>query len=230
MPYYRKNKGARLSKKQKKEVKQLIRKGVEVKEHYFSIAPTAITNAGTILQLAYISQGDADNERVGDEIYLVDLRMNFDCIASQATLGSWLAGDAYNNMRVILFRWYSDSYTNPPTLTDVLRAGNNYTYLDMYNDNSINSGILHIVYDRVFILENTPYWNGTTTLFASGQSSIHNVMNKRIRGRKLGRKKVTWDPTGNDGYGHLYILMVSDSGTTPHPYAQFQISLRYTDS
>lgn len=228
---YKKTAKKGLTPVQKKQVKTIIAKDIETKVYQSSIAPIAITNTGVIYPLTSIIQSVANDGRVGDEIQLEKCTFNFDCIASQAALGSWLAGDAYNNLRVIIFRWYENSLNYSPVVADVINTGLlSYTYLAPYNYDSINEGSLHVCYDKTFILENTPYWNGSTTLFASGQSSIHNDLNHQLYGRKLGKKKVIFNDALLTGSNQLFILLVSDSAATPHPYAQWNSTIHYTDA
>lgn len=216
---------------QKKQVKTIINSNVESKYFTSSAAPQAVTNAGVLIPLSVPVQDVGANQRIGEEIMVQKLLFNFDCIASQASLGSWLAGDAYNNMRCIIFRWYADSGSYTPTMADVLDTTVlSYTYLAPYNQTRIGSGELHICYDKTFVLENTPYWNGSTTLFASGQSSIHNDLNHQIYGSKLGKKKITFNGANITSTNGVWLLMVSDSGATPHPYAQYSSVLHYTDA
>lgn len=223
--------GRGLSSAQRREVLKLISKDVEKKYYQSSFTPNAISNSGTITNLSALSQGVTHSGRVGDVVSLKELQFNFDCIASQATLGTWLAGDAYNNIRLILFRWFEDSATAAPTVSSVLNTGLTvYTYLSPYNEDSLESGSLRILFDRTYILENTPYWNGTTTLFASGQSSIHNTMNAVIPKSLLGDRDLVFNDILTTGVGHVYALMISDSASTPHPYAQAAFTLKYTDS
>ena len=228
---YKKNARSTSNYVTKKEVKTLIKSDIETKQLLVGLSPFTVTNAGSIIALSAILNNVGADGRIGEQVNLSEFSFNFDCIASQSALGGWLAGDAYNNIRCIIFRWYADSGITAPTVSDVLyTASPSYTYMAPYNPTRIEANLVHICYDKTFILENTPYWNGTTTLFASGQSSIHNVMNKKIYGKKLGRKKLNFNSSAVTGTGHLYMLLVSDSGSAPHPYAQFAGTLKYTDA
>lgn len=230
-PKYKKTVGKGLTPVQKKQVKKIVSSEIETKHFYDGVAPFAVSNAGVISQLSLVPQGVQVAQRIGDSINLQKLTLNFDCIASQATLGNWLAGDAYNNLRMIVFRWYENTVSTFPSVSDVLNTTTAaYTYLSPLNMDRIEAGIVHIVHDQTYILENTPYWNGTTTLFASGQSSIHNTMNKQLYGRKLGKKKIFFNNNATTATNHLYLLCISDSSATPHPYAQYSFDLNYSDA
>lgn len=215
---------------QRKQVKRLVEADVETKHYQDGIAPFAVSNSGAIIALSNMPQNTSAAGRIGDSVNLKSMDFNFDCIASQGTLGTWLAGDAYNNLRVILFRWHENSVSSSPSVSSILNTTlGSYTYLAPYNLDNMEAGMFSIMYDRTFILENTPYWNGSTTLFASGQSSIHNVINKKIYGRALGRKKINYNGSALTGTGNIFMLVVSDSAATPHPYAQYAYSINYTD-
>jgi hypothetical protein len=222
--------GSGLTALQRKQVKRILTKEIETKFYQSSMTPNAVSNSGTIALLSGVSQGVTHSGRVGDVMSLKSLQFNFDCIASQTTLGGWLGGDAYNNMRLIIFRWHQNTAAGAPILSDVLTTLTSYTYLAPYNEDNLESGVLKILYDKTFILENSPYWNGSTTLFASGQSSIHNAMNVMISKSKLGPQDVVFNDTATTGIGHVYSLMVSDSAATPHPYAQASYTLKYSDA
>lgn len=222
--------GLGLTRLQRQQVRNLLNSELETKYYQSSIAPVGVSNSGLLTNLSALTQGVTHSGRVGDVVSLKSLDFNFDAIASQATLGAWLAGDAYNNMRLIIFRWFQDNAI-PPVLADVLNTGlTSYTYLAPYNEDRIGEGTVKILYDRTYILENTPYWNGTTTLFASGNSSIHNTMNFHIPKSELGNRKLVFNDTATTGVGHVYALMISDSSATPHPYGQGSFTLKYTDA
>lgn len=118
-----------------------------------------------------------------------------------------------------------------PVLTDILDntaatptvAPYNYENRDRY----------HIVYDSCLTTFNMPTWNGSATLYNPGPDSYKVAFKKPhvITGRRLGKKYIDYLPS-NYAYGtnRLYLLLVSDSTFTPHPFAQFCGQIDYTDA
>lgn len=96
---------------QKRQVKKIISKTAELK-----FRSNIVSNFNVPQQPSYkldlmtgIPQGDADQERNGDQIRL----LYFDMIAAYYIMPSALPGDIFDNVRLIIFQWKPNNSTAP---------------------------------------------------------------------------------------------------------------------
>lgn len=185
-------------------VKRLIGSTQEHKFYQRHVAGSAISTTGAGEDLsAHIVQGDTDSMREGDNLTLTKVRM----------FGTIEVADTTNLMRVILFR-YKPVAT--PTWAELLEGGTP-ALADIYRPyRKDTASLFHICYDRVF----------TLSTVSKPQVSFQKI----IYGKKLGKKKVSYNGGGTTGADHLWLFILSDSGAVSHPTITYNVTQYYTDS
>lgn len=189
-----------------KDVQKLINKNLESKEVITGFNNT-VSYSGAIQDMTYLTQGTGHGQRVGNEVTPVWFEIKGRVHQESAT------GDHVNTVRLILFRWLQDSAA-PPTPDQILWTsliGTALAPFSPYEQN--NRDKFQILYDQM--LSTTE----TNTQIA--------VFNQPFQ--KLKRTKVQFASGVNDGYGHIYYLVVSDSGLSDHPTCAFVANIHYKD-
>lgn len=133
----------------KKYVKKAINRNIETKEHFENsgnIAGTFDRNGLLVNLMSNNIQGDADNNRIGDIIKLMRLKLYLRIVVS---------GTPPDVVRIIVFRW-KPMNTTAPTFADILRdytAGADYqNAMSHYNNKKSQYKIL---YNRLIHMTNT---------------------------------------------------------------------------
>lgn len=196
----------------------IIGRKMETKFYNWGFAASAITATPNIEQFSMIPQGAADEQRVGDSIKLKKVTCRFQAVG----------GDIYNTMRVIIFRYKSDSAT-APVVGDVFNTtapGSEYVLCPV-------PGLEHnekvqILYDKVVTLPQTNYY--TTSSQITNSSNSVKTWKVTLFGKRLGARTVRYNPGATSGYGQLYVVSVSDSAILPNPTLYFNAQIEYTDS
>lgn len=127
-------KSRRPSKKRSKKTKALTRK--DVRKEILKIAEKKFINgtnsagidfSGTVTSISDVAQGDTDNTRDGDNLYLTSLQLRW----------SVVLGDSTNLARIIVFQWKPNS---TPTTGDILiTTGSTAAPLSAYNHDTRQS-------------------------------------------------------------------------------------------
>lgn len=200
--------GRKLSEKQKKQVLRIVKTtaGIrtESKHHQVIVNPTAIDAVGIVSKLSAVPAGINDEQRVGDEIFLQNLKFRY----------IWYGGDATNILRFVIFRWRDSDVPGAPVITDVLQTTNAMSY---YNDLNYDSGRVQILYDNL-------------AAYGSGGSQTKAV-DKTIYGKTLGKKRLMFsDVSAVTGPEHIYFLALTDSVAASHPTLVFRSRLYFTDA
>lgn len=197
------HKGQRkLNYRQKIQVKRLIGKRIESKRADTTLVSTSITSASFFSLANMPAQGDAYNERSGDEILIEKFQWRLNIVAADPT----------NVVRVIVFRWNLNNATTTPTLADILEGANATDYLEYQGgvENKYN-----ILSDRTYALSTA----GVPSRIVQGT----------CYGKKLGRKKIGFNQGLITGMGQIYIMFMSDSAIAAHPTVAGSYSLVYSD-
>lgn len=234
-----------LNPKQRKQVRKMITADEEIKDSVQGFQITNVDIGGINLgdgsamsttgqgatknSLTQTGQGNTSNTRVGEEIELVGYTFKYTMISAVA--GLLTNGDRFNNMRIVLFRWYVDSNFEVPTLADVL--DNTVVNWCLAPYNRTNKEKYHIMYDKTHHLENDEVYNGSALQYVTGSGSVYTTPNPvNIYGKKLGRKKCEYGTGINFGYGHIYGFVVSDSAfaISTHPQCEFIGQVTYRDA
>lgn len=166
----------------------------------------SVTSLGTlwdIADLGGIQQGDNTDQRAGNKIALKSLYLSF----------NFLASDAYNNMRLILFTIPCNNAGTLPT-TDQVLSGVNTVPIALPSVHS-------------------PYKKNSTLEFKIIKDISWTMQRQQAGSVQPTNKVLTFTHKFRDGIGHtvhyetgtatppikgnLYLLMISDSQAGPHP-------------
>jgi len=189
-------------------VSRALRATEEVKFSDYNSSNGADYNASTTFySLCDIAQGATSSTRVGDKIRIRSLHVK----------GMVLCADSYNHIRVIVFQWHPMSTASVPTPTDILTTlGSGYTPFSTYKDN--NEGDYSILYDK-------------TVVTVASQSNATREFDFWITGGKFFDRTVHWTAGSSSlAKNKLFLMIISDSSTNPHPTATFVTRLRYADA
>lgn len=200
----------KLNKREISQVKRIV--GLRTEDKYYDQIQDAISlvNTGLILGgLVIPVQGTGVKQRVGDSIMMKSLRVKYNIVA----------GDQNNAVRVMLVQWHDTNSINAPSLSKI--AENTIDNLPFFNYNYTNysQNVFRVLYDKIHVVGTSggglPYAL-TRTIF--------------LTGKKLGRKKIDFNPgvvTGDDQY---YFIVAGDSGGVPHPNISYTSRAVYTDA
>lgn len=175
---------------QKKEVKAILYKNMELKSFDSGGNPSAGL-LGTISKSFSIPQGSANSQRVGNDITAAYMQISYMCTLVDVT----------NIARVIYFQWHEDDQVSVPVITDILflAGGNDYTNA-LYNFDHRDK--YKILYDKRHRLE------------ASSVGSQVVVKDLRVA---IPHKNIAFNGGGlTTGKNMIYQLLISDSAITPH--------------
>lgn len=200
--FFRK-KGRKLTKTQRKQVKQIIS---SVQEHkiFDTVNATTVSYAGSVIPLSDIPIGTSDLGRIGDQIVPTSLEMRF----------NWFAADSTNFCRAILFRWMPSFGTDPPAPGDILEL--------VSSTNAVNSPIRQDTRNYFNVL-----MDKTWSLVLSGDTVIKDFR----RTMKMAKRKIQYiSNSTTDQTGGIYMLFITDSSLTAHPAINYYFRLRFTDS
>lgn len=223
-----------LNKVQKKEVDRKINRKIETKlfNEGSSIygQDLLVDNNGTIHDLSTMMAANMGPDlREGHEVILQKVIFNCEVQASSSVLFS---NDAWNTVRIILFRWREDTSAQVPLMSNILdTTSSSVCYSTQFPYNYKEREKYHILYDKVVKVSQTPLANGSTAYLAYAGMDITRQINVKLYGKKLGAKKIQFnDLTGPHGYNKLYALFCSDSTTTPDPIVNWNTQVFYKDA
>lgn len=214
---------------QKKQVRDMVKGGfeqhVETKHAINDSAAADVLTTGTLADITLIGQGATQDTRVGDRILLKKLTLRAKMVASAG--GLLVSADAYDTIRLIVFRWWGDNAVDVPGLSKILELGNNDTDYTVASHNQDDKEMFTIISDETFVVYNTTVYNGSALAVEPGPGHVA-IVTKSLPIK--GDKHVYYNVGANSGSGHLYLLSVSDSGFTPHPKLNFSMLLEYEDA
>lgn len=162
---------------------------------------TTASSTPTFKNLCSVPQGLTFNNRLGAQIRLHSLRVNM--IFSGA--------DTTNRFRVIFFKWLMSDTSDQPTQSEILVDPNF----------PLTTPILGYMPSRFKILSDfvvnlvTNNWQGVVSKVVNFNAS------------QLGHAQ--YDIGVNTGTGHIYVMVVSDSGASTHPAYELSGDLRFSD-
>lgn len=192
----------KLNKRQKTQVKRLIGRQIESKVADSNVLTSVDSSASFFQRLTMPAQGDAYNERSGDVIHLEKLQWRMNIVA----------GDSSNVLRFIIFRWQNDSGLATPSVSDLLEATNALAFVDYQSEQQK----IQVLFDRTYAL--------------STEGVPNRVITGSLYGRKLGRKKLTFNQAATTGVDQFYLFLTSDSAAAPHPAVGGYFRLTYADA
>lgn len=199
-------KGAKLSPKQKNEVKQLMARKLETKYVDTTHSSTSIPVGGAAFgPLSLVGQGIASNQRTGDHINSKYMEVN----------QSLIVGDATNFVRVLWFQWKPNSATSGPSVGALLQ---NPAWPVESPVNDVNKTLLFVVLS-----------DKTYAMSQSGANACIRLKQK-FYGKRLGDKGLQFNPAANTGFNHIYCYVFSDSVAAPNPSTSMYVRYAYTDA
>lgn len=182
---------------------KVYNKKAEIKFHDADDVGSGIDSSGSVFDISLISQGDTDQTRDGDKIYVKS-------IIGRMTL---TAGDATNFLRVIIVQWLAEN--SGITITKVIQSltgAINQSYAHDY------ASARKILYDKTF------------TLGSANTASVPTVRTAKFMITRGFKRTINFLGGSTDGYNKLYMVCVSDSGGVPNPTLAYSVRVRYTDS
>lgn len=196
-----------ISKPPNRSLNTKIRRVVKgLMEHKYAEAlqsATAQSSTPTFTKITMPSQGDAFNNREGDEIIFSSIKGRW------ATIGA----DATNICRYIVIKWLQDDLAAPPVAADIFQSPVSIPWLSQFIANKSARAKFHVLYDSIANLS----LNGTN-------QAIRNIS---IGSKKLG--KVKFNPALLTGKGTIWVITVSDSSAVTHPTISYEFMYRWVD-
>ncbi len=203
----------------------------EVKQYAASATAASIWDgAGNILSdmTAGITQGVADNQRIGDSLWLqnVEVKALGLCPTGVNTPG-------YCYFRVIIFQFKGDS-TNAPTIANLLLTSNMNNgsvagSWSFYDKDHVR--LLRVLYDSHATKHGTIGSNGLAVTGAP--APLNGPLTSFEFNVPLARasRQVNYYAAGAQGDGHIYFLATTDqSQQTNNPSLTYGYVIRFTDA
>jgi len=162
---------------------------------------TTASSTPTFTDLTPIPQGLTFNNRIGAQIRLHSLRVNM----------IFNGADTTNRFRLVFFKWLVSDTSDQPTQSEIL-VDPGYP---------ITSPILGYTPSR-FKLLNDFVVNIVTNNWQGAQSKT-----LKFSSSQLGLAQ--YDIGVNTGTGHIYVMVVSDSGASAHPAYELYADVRFSD-
>lgn len=231
-----KRSGSKVSKVTKDYVKKTINSMAETKNLNIFLDGDPVDTSGVVYPITgLLQQGANIFNRIADKIHLMKFTFRYTVHAADPSV--FVSTDTYNQIRVIFFRWRDTILTTAvPAPIDILEDDSSVLtsgIYSLYNQDNIDQGRLHVIYDRLHTLGNYVYSDGTAEYTYNSDVSLQTV-SKTMFGKKLGKKNLhygkstfpTLDDEQTDG---LYMLVISDSQVAPNPYIFFHGRFFFTD-
>lgn len=195
----------KLNKTQELQVRRIIARQQELKTFVKGAVGVSNSNVPTIVSLTDIPLGQTDNSRIGNHVHLKSLAGWF----------HFIAGDATNTMRCILFKWKENDTYNTPTAAQILANGPTGAPDVFSSYNRDSPGNFTILKDWYMI--------GST-----GTSSPFLIQKKQLS-IKLTGKAQFWSDVGTTGTNKIYLMFISDSSAVTHPSVSYNTEVGYSD-
>jgi len=206
--------------------RSMISKSAEEKSFTATIAlSTVVTTGGVVVPLTAMSQGVTVTTRVGDRVRVKKMQIKYTIVVGAT--GVIAGADAYNVLRVIVFKWKVSNAITAPTTGNILDAASSATVTNQaYNHDG--RGDYHICYDKSHRVFNTPVYNGAAISWQHGDNSAVNT--DVITLGSLGKREIAYESNTTTGDGLYFALVVSDSAFLPDPTIEFCSILSFSDS
>lgn len=209
--------GRKLNKRQRKEVKQLIIKPMELKYGITNQATRVVGTTALIDYITAVSQGSGDNQRIGDTLnWCGKMEM-----AVQFHNGAGANSGPWTTFRFIMFQWHPNS---TPVAANILLNGANGAIgvTSRYNHDLRQE--YKIILDKVIHLVG----NGSSAT----QPYAPNV--QRLKVYKISTKKITkraqFSGGTTAGTNGIYCLYITDSGAATLPTIEYSFKMFWRDA
>lgn len=183
-----------------KQVKKLITSSQEMKFHDKEFGST-VSTAGTVFAISDIAQGQSDITRIGDQLTVKHIDI-------RGVAAFTAAADTFNFVRLILVKW---NELGVPTVPDILQTVGISSYLSHYVMDTMRMKRFTILHDKTYSV----------------------VLNEQIahwRIKKNVNIKVSYNLATTNSSKGLFMILLSDSNVSLHPYVGFVSRVLYNDS
>lgn len=123
--------------------------------------------------------------------------------------GQFNYADTTNALRNIIFRWNQDDTSSTPTVGDILQSSSPFSALNRDNERARKFDIIH---DAFLVVANV------------GPGTVSDCFKKNMK------SIIAFQATASTGTGHLYQMLISDSGAATHPSFNSIFRTYFTDS
>lgn len=219
----RKMKGKGLTKKQKQEVKALVRDDLKPEykhkqNHLTNVNVAFNTGAGSLLRISNIDQTTTqatDTSRIGDSVNLQSIFVRFSIDINPAGLP---APDSWDIVRVLIFQWRPDAAVHVPTLGYILQQPAipqpTSSIFDPYN--SDHNTEFNVLFDKFYTIDS----RGGDPLVEMETVYINKGFNRHI----------PFNEQSNNGRNQIYIAFISTSSAVPNPLINLVSKLTFLDA
>lgn len=160
------------------------------------------------------------NAYIGGNVDPQSIQLRWHLVACQDSLLSPITSDSSNNVRISLIQWLADSTPVPGDIFQALTPQNTISAWSVNNLDKMN-----VLYDQVFPTYLTCFRTGISSNLASGNAYSERVY---VKGRKIAPLRFNNAGSATE-FGDIYMIVSSDSTTTPHPTISWYSRLTYTD-
>lgn len=172
------------------------------------------SSAGILTRLTNIDQGDARFQRIGDKLRVTSVQGNLIFLQNTGTISD-LLDDAWNYVRVILFKTKAGSDINPNISADFILNETTDTVANVLAQyKSDQHRQYKIYYDKTFLVSGP----AAGTAGTNERQWLPPHGSKRLKFKKRLNVVVPYADATNTATGNeVYLLMYSSSSAAPNP-------------
>lgn len=193
--YLRKEDAPPSRKEVKTTIKKALRQDKEMNSYNLGVSQEITSTAAFTSLSQYIVQGDALDERIGDELKYTSIKI--DGFIEPKSTG---AGD---RTRLIVFQWLADNAVDAPTVGSILEDTATNPINSDYVMVKADRAKFHVLYDKSF---------GIPAI--ANLNSPANRVRVRISGKRMRKVKYNLGATNGSGMVYLMLLGTKTTGTT----------------
>lgn len=192
-------------------------------KHYTYATSTNLSTTSYWANISTVGQGVSSDNRIGYTIKPTSLILRY---RVRGTDGLVFSNDQYNNVRIMVVQWFSDSNNDPPSMGRILEnLGTAPVGCEQYNVRDKTE--YNVLYDKCHKLETTAAYYNTTNSTAYTFTSGTNTLRIKV----YPTRKINYRTGGSTSAttGSIWLFAVSDSSATPHPELYYSSKLTYSD-
>jgi len=209
---YRKTYRKKPSKRFRTAVKKVINSQAERKYLDYAVSFDPIDTLGTLYNIGRIgtlAQGVDQNSRIGIKIHVTSLLIRLAMFIPAIPVA-----DTSVALRFIIFQWM-EPYNSLPTINQILNNQFLGTYSMLSQYSKENAGKFKIMLDKTY------------TMSVDGTRQINTKWSfSKFKKDLVIANKTPLEPNS----GEFYMIVVSDSGASPHPNISFNTRMSFTDT